>query len=224
MGRVLLAVLLVLAIPARLASAGNRQAALDLVYEAADRIDTADAEQRAGRPDEAERLLSEAEQTLARAAKEEPALPRIGFERARVQLLRDRPEEAEAALIPALRLQMAWNEHVRMAELLDQARRAQDRPTLAEEWRSRRRLRGAGVSAVAAGLGLMAGGLALTYAAFDEGVREGVTPERLSRNRGGWGMAGAGAGIAVAGGAICVVAQIDLERLEAMLPGPWRVR
>lgn len=204
--------------------AGNASMeASERVYEAADAIDAARGEVQAGRADEADRLLSEAESLLKQAAKLDPGLGRVGYERARIHLLRKNPTAAQAALTRAMRLDLPTGEHVRMAELLDTVRGDLGRPGLGVQWRRDSAMRDAGVGVLAGGAALAALGMVVAYVSFVGASEEGVTEDNLSLNRFGWTLAGLGGGVAVGGGALTVIGQVRLDGLRRILPGPWRL-
>ncbi len=206
--------------------AARADAAMDAsekVYEAADAIDAARAEAQAGRTDQADQLLAEAEGLLREAAKLDPDLARVGFEQARIHLLRKKPTQAHAALTAAMRLEIPTGEHVRMAELLDTIRGDLGRPGLGVQWRRDRTLRDAGLGVTAGGAALAALGMAVAYVSFAQAAGDGVTDQNLSLNRFGWTLAGVGGGFALGGGALTVVGEVRLGGLRRILPGPWRL-
>ncbi len=213
----------VLACAPTAALAADREAATEKVYEAADAIDAARAELQAGRADEARTLLAGAEILLVDARKLDPELPRIGFELARIHLLRDDPEAAKLTLEGALKLDLPIEEHVRMAGMLDEVRAQLGKPSAGTEWRQSHTLRGAGLGGLAGGLAVMGIGMAVAYASFDDAATDGVTDGNLALNRFGWALVGVGGGLSAGGGALTIVGQVRLEKLRAVLPGPWRL-
>jgi hypothetical protein len=200
-----------------------QDAALEAVYEAADAIDLARSEFAAGRDDEGERLLQKAETQLDAAQKAWPSLPRLGFERARIALLRKRPADAETPLLGSMKEEMPTAEHIRMATLLDEVRQLQGRPSLGAQWSKSADVRNAGVATLAGGIALTVAGLAISYGSFKDSADNGVTPARRDLNRLGWGLAAGGGALAAGGGALTVVGQVQLGQLRAILPGPWRL-
>lgn len=206
------------------AAAADRDAALDKVYEAADAIDAARAEQDAGRSDEALRLLADAEGDLASARALDPTLPRIGYELARIHVLREDSRAAADALLPALRLDMPLEQHLRMVSLLDEIRGTQGQAPLGVAWQRSQGMRDGGIGALVAGLAVTAAGLAVAYSAFVEAASPlGVTDERLATNQAGWALTGVGGGIAAAGLGLTVAGQVRVGLLQGVLPGPWRL-
>lgn len=205
------------------ALAGPRDDALDKVYEAADAIDAARAEQEAGRDDEVVRLLADAEGLLITARALDPALPRIGFEQARLFMLRGKPKAAAEAITPSLKLEMALDQHLRMASLLDTIRADMGQPPLGVAWTQARAMRDAGIVTLAAGLAVTAAGLAVAYTSFDDAVQGGVTDDTLARNEAGWALTGLGGGVTAGGAGLLVAGQVRVSLLAQILPGPWRL-
>jgi len=200
-----------------------QDAALEAVYEAADAIDLARAEYGAGRDDEGDRLLQAAEVQLAAAEAAWPSLPRLGYERARIALLRKRPADAEEALLGSMKGTMPTPEHIRMAALLDEVRQLQGRPSLGQQWEQSAAVRNGGIATIAGGVALAVAGLAVSYGSFKDSADKGVTPARRDLNRLGWGLVAGGGAVALGGGAMTVVGQVQLEQLRGVLPGPWRL-
>jgi tetratricopeptide (TPR) repeat protein len=221
--RPLTSLLLALLLFPCVALADDTGAAAEMVYEAADAIDAARAEQQAGRADEADRLLREAEVRLTEARKLAPDLARIGFELARIHLLRGDADAAHLTLEGALKLELPIEEHVRMAVLLDEVRAALGRPSAGASWKRSQQIRNGGLGVLAGGLAVLGVGLALAYISFDQAATSGVTEDNLQLNRFGWAFAGIGGGIAAGGGALTIVGQVRVETLRAVLPGPWRL-
>ena len=197
--------------------------ASEKVYEAADAIDAARAEAQAERPEEADRLLSSAEALLKEATRMDPSLGRVGYELARIHLIRNDPVSAQQALTRSMRLDLPTGEHVRMAELLDTVREGMGRPSLGLQWRRDTALRDAGVGVLAGGAALTAIGMLVAYVSFVEAADSGVTDQNLGTNELGWALAGIGGGITVGGGAMTVIGQVRLDGLRRILPGPWRL-
>ncbi len=214
--------LLLLLLPTA-AFADARDDALDKVYEAADAIDAARAEQEAGRDGEVTRLLALAEGHLATARALDESLPRIGFEQARLYVLRSDPKSAAEAITPSLKLEMPLDQHLRMASLLDSIRADMGKPSLGVAWTQARGMRDAGIATFVAGLAVTAAGLAVAYTSFDEASATGVTDETLARNQAGWALTGVGAGVTVGGTGLLVAGQIRVALLAQILPGPWPV-
>lgn len=202
---------------------GDVEAATEKVYEAADTIDAARAEQQAGRSDEASRLLADAEVLLIDARRSAPELPRIGYELARVHLLRDDPAAAQMTLEGALKLDLPIEEHVRMAGLLDEVRAELGKPSAAAAWAQSQAIRNAGLGVLAGGLAALGIGFAVAYTSFEQAAADGVEESNLQLNRFGWALAGIGGGITAGGGALTIVGQVQVEKLRAVLPGPWRL-
>ncbi len=203
--------------------ADDVEAATEKVYEAADAIDAARAEQQAGRAGDAERLLGEAEVLLIDARRLAPDLPRIGYELARVHLMRDDPAAAQLTLEGALKLDLPIEEHVRMAGLLDEVRGELGKPSAGAAWAQSQTIRNAGLGVLAGGLAALGIGFAIAYTSFDQAASDGVDGGNLQLNRFGWALAGIGGGITVGGGALTIVGQVQVEKLRSVLPGPWRL-
>jgi len=216
----LFAAVVLLPAPAR---AGDVEVATEKVYEAADAIDAARAEQQAGRGDEAERLLRDAEVLLTDARRIAPTLPRIGYELARVHLLRDDPGSARITLEGALKLDLPIEEHVRMAGLLDEVRAELGKPSAGAAWAQSQTIRNGGLGLLAGGLAALGVGFAVAYTSFDQAATDGVSEGNLQLNRFGWALVGIGSGITAGGGALTIVGQVQVEKLKAVLPGPWRL-
>lgn len=216
----LLVPLLLVPVPAR---ADSAMEASEKVYEAADSIDAARGEAQAGRAEQADRLLVEAERLLREAATLDPDLARVGYEQARIHLLRDKPTQAQAALKTAMKLELPTGEHVRMAELLDTVRSDLGRPSLGVQWRRDTAMRDAGIGVLAGGAVLTALGMVVAYVSFAGAAEDGVTEDNLSLNRFGWALAGVGGGITLGGGALTVAGEVRLGGLRRILPGPWRL-
>jgi hypothetical protein len=218
--RWLAALLLLIAAPA---VAADRDAALEKVYEAADAIDAARAEADSGRDDEAVRLLADAEGHLAAARALDPGVPRIGYELARIHVLRADGKAAADALAPALRLPMPLEQHLRMVSLLNEIRDGQGQPSLAVAWRRSHDMRNAGIATLVGGLAVTAAGLAVAYSSFDSAAADGVTQERLDMNQAGWAITGIGGGVTAAGLGLTAAGQVRVGLLQGILPGPWRL-
>lgn len=218
-----LGLLLLCSLIALPAAAADRDGAMEKVYEAADSIDAARAERDAGRDDEFTRLLADAEGHLAAARALDSTVPRIGYELARIHVLRDDHPAASDALLPAMRLEMPLEQHLSMVALLDDIRVHQGQATLGVAWRQSRDLRNAGIATVVGGLAAAAAGLVVAYTSFDAAAGQGVTDERLQMNQAGWALTGIGGGIAGAGIGLTVVGQVQVGLLQGILPGPWRL-
>ena len=209
-------------------AAADRHAALEKVYEAADAIDAARAERDASREDEALRLLADAEGYLASARALDASVPRIGYELARIHVLRQDSRAAADALMPALRLEVPLEQHLRMVSLLDEIRAGQGQASLGVAWQRSKGMRNAGIATIVGGLALSALGLAVAYTSFDAAAAPvlhggGVTDERLATNQAGWAITGLGGGVAGAGLGLTVAGQVRVGLLQAVLPGPWRL-
>jgi hypothetical protein len=220
--RLLLLAAALLLLPA-VATAADRDAALEKVYEAADAIDAARAEQEAERPDEAVRLLADAEGHLAAARALDPDVPRIGYELARIRVLQGDEKAAAEALTPALKLPMPLEQHLSMVALLDGIRARQGQPPLGVAWQRAQDLRGAGIATLVGGLAATAAGLAVAYTSFEGAATDGVTDEALATNRGGWALCGVGGAATAAGLGLTAAGQVQVSLLQGVLPGPWRL-
>lgn len=217
---------LLLCLSASSAHAGDddvRTKALDLVYEAADAIDSALAEAKGGREREAERLLTRAEEYLKRAEALAPGLARIAYERARLHDAEGEEEQAITTLEGALRGDLPSLEHLRAIELLDRLRAATGQEPVGASWRRSMTLRNVGGAAIGGGLALSLAGLGLAVGSFANDVYNGVTDAGIGANRAGWALCIAGAGVAGVGGGLVLTAQVRLDGLKTILPGPWRL-
>lgn len=197
--------------------------AQDAVYEAADAIDAARAEFEAGRDDAAADLLARATKSLDEAARLDPELPRVAFERARIALLLKAPERARTLLMPALRGELEGAEHVRMAALLDEALRAAGRPSLGAQWTRAGQLRDGGGALMAAGAGVAGAGVAMALVAFGNARDHGVSDGNTQANRAGWGLVAGGGAALAAGAGLVTAGGVWQAQLQAVLPGPWRL-
>jgi hypothetical protein len=197
--------------------------ARDMVYEAADAIDQAVEELRQGRQTEADRLLTTAEEFLDRAERLDPSLSRVTYERARLYKVDDQPDVAEALLLGAMTERLEISDHVQAVELLDDIRADLELPTIGEEWRRATAARDLGV-------GMLIGGAIASIVGYGIGFQSlaGATYQQqevdVLQQRVGLGIAAGGGGVALGGGFVMIGGQVKVRRLEAILPGPWRLR
>ena len=219
MSWVRLLLVLLLASPA-FADEEMRAKALDLVYEAADAIDSAKVEFREGREKDGERLLTRAEEYLKRAEALDPELARIPFERARLQRMDGESALALATLSRALKGELSLGDHIRGVKIVDGIRSDLGQPPLARDWRRQVTFRNVGAAAVAGGMIASAIGFGLAFSSFAEGAYHGVDDVDLFGNRFGWGLSFAGMGIAAAGGVVMLGTTVKIEDLKSVLPGP----
>lgn len=219
------ALLLALLLPsAALAQApAARAEATDHVYEAADALDQARAAEESGRDAEVQRLLAKAERHLAEALELDPTVPRLAFERARLQRMDNEPANAEVTLMEAMAEDQPLQELVRSVELLDLIREDLGKTPVGQEWQSAQTLRNAGIAVLAGGLGASLAGFAIAFGTFAQEAYTGVTDKGIGGNRFGWGLAIAGGGVALAGGGMTLAGQLQVVRLRRILPGPWRL-
>ena len=197
--------------------------AMDLVYEAADAIDSATSEYEAGRDGEGARLLGEAEGFLERAERIDASLPRVAYERARLQKLDRQPDVAEQTSLASMSRDLSFADHSTAVELLDKVRRDLGKPTMGVEWRQSMSLRDVGIGTIAGGLIAAIAGFAIAFGSFSHDAYNGVTQPGIERNRFGWGLSAVGGGVALAGGILTIAGQSKLLKLRAVLPGPWRL-
>lgn len=219
----LLLVLPSLAGPAFAGEAETKAKALDLVYEAADAIDSARAELKAGREREAERLLTRAEEYLTRAEALVPGLARVAFERARLQETEGEEALALQTLEGALAGELPGADHLRGIELVDALRDRLGKPSLGADWRRANTSKNLGGALLGGGLALSLAGLGVAMGTFAHDVYNGVTDAGIGGNRVGWALCIVGAGIGGVGGGVVIGAQVRLDQLKLILPGPWRL-
>lgn len=196
--------------------------AWDLIYEAADSIDQAAAKVQAGQQLEADRLLTRAEQFLDRASRADPSLSRIAYERARLCRVDGQPDLAEGILVRAMAEQMEIADHVRAVALLDAVWHDQGGPPLAARWRRARLPRDLGTGMLVAGAVASLVGYSVAFSSLAETTYAQAEPD-LPVQRAGLGICAGGGGVALAGGVLAIGGQVQMGKLERILPGPWRL-
>lgn len=205
------------------ALAADEGRALDLVYEAADTIDTARQQQRGGSQAEAERLLTQAERFLDEAQRLDPDLKRISFERARLLQADGDPERAEALLEFAMHGALEPGDHVLAVSILDDIGRDLGKPTAGARWERATLARDVGAATLAAGVLVAIAGFAGAFDSLAQDTYDRVSEPDLSKRQAGFALAGVGSGLALGGGITLAIGEGQRARLRLVLPGPWRL-
>lgn len=218
----ILAILLAWVPPA--AAQESELSAQDLLYEASDAIDAALRERQSGRDLEADRLLNRAEDFLNRAERLDPALGRVSFERARLLRVDGEPDTAERVLLEAMAgPRLEFSDHAEAVILLDTIRYDLGRPPVGLQWRRSRGARDVGLGMLLGGAVASIIGYSLAFSTLADATYT-RSPVDAQRQQAGLVMAAAGGGFAVGGGVLTIGGQVQVVRLESVLPGPWRLR
>ncbi len=222
--RLLLVPLIFLAgLPAgALAQEAPEQRARDLLYEAADAIDAAQERIRSGYQLEADRLLTQAEQYLDKAERLDPTLTRVAYERSRLFQVDGQPDIAEGILLVAMAEQLQIGDHVQAVGLLDRIRRDLDKPSIGLEWERARTTRDVGVGMLIGGAVTSIVGYSIAFSSLAGSTYQRAEPD-LAAQRAGLVMSAAGGGVALGGGIVTISGGSRVHKLEAVLPGPWRL-
>ena len=197
--------------------------ALDLVYEAADAIDEALEELRAGRQRDADRLLNRAERFLDEAARLAPDLRRVQFERARLLQADGDPARAEGMLISTMYSAMETRDHVRAVGVLDDIRSDLGKPTVGVQWQRTTAVRNVGLATIVAGTITSIIGFGLGFDSLAQDTYNRVGSPDLASRQAGLALGLAGAGIAGVGGGLTLSGEFGRRSLRMVLPGPWRL-
>lgn len=219
----LVPLLLLLALPASArAQVPPEQTARDLLYEAADAIDAAQERIRAGYQLEADRLLTQAEQYLDKAERLDPSLSRVAYERSRLYQVDGQPDIAEGILLTAMTEQLQIGDHVQAVGLLDEIRRELDKPSIGLEWSRARTTRDVGVGMLIGGAVTSIVGYSIAFSSLAGSTYERAEPD-LAAQQAGLIISAAGGGVALGGGIVTITGGSRVHKLEAVLPGPWRL-
>ena len=204
------------------AQVAPEQTARDLLYEAADAIDEAEDRIRAGSQLQADRLLTQAEQYLDKAERLDPTLSRVAYERARLYQVDGQPDIAEGILLVAMTEQLRISDHVQAVGLLDQIRQELDKPTIGLEWARARTTRDLGIGVLIGGAITSIIGYSVAFSSLAGSTYDRAEPD-LATQRAGLVISAAGGGIALGGGIVTIGGASRVGKLEAVLPGPWRL-
>jgi hypothetical protein len=207
--------------PAGVAAEG--ETAQDLVYEAADAIDAAMEKRRMGEPIEADRLLNDAEEYLVRAERIEPGLSRIRYERARLFHVDGQADVAETMIMEAMADDMGIVDHAEAMNLLNTIRTDLDKPTVTAQWRGATQAGRMGLGFLVGGAIASVVGYAISFSAVSDAAYDQVPIDAAQRDA-GLIAAAVGGGFMIGGGITIVGGQVRFGQLEAILPGPWRLK
>jgi hypothetical protein len=204
------------------AQVASEQTARELLYEAADAIDEAQDRIRAGSQLEADRLLTQAEQYLDKAERLDPNLTRVAYERSRLYHVDGQPDIAEGLLLQAMTEQLRISDHTQAVDLLDRIRRDLDKPSIGLEWSRARTSRDVGIGVLIGGAITSIIGYSIAFSSLSESTYARSEPD-IAAQRAGLVLTAAGGGIALGGGIVTIGGASRVGKLEAVLPGPWRL-